>query len=632
MTIVPSLTLPQLEAKITAANKAYSAGMPFITDTEYDRYWQQLYAFNPKHPLLYHTAQNLNLASNLTPHHHQIFGTNKAFNANDLRPFLTRFGSTELVLEPKYDGCAAILSKSSEGLKLTLEGDGIAGQDITRHLPYLKLGFEPRHTQPVEIVIPNADWRPAYGKNPRNVVAGWLNRKTFPYANVAHIVSHNYGELSIPYAFTGNLEILSEHLLKAYKAWSDLFPIDGIMIKPRDEKRRIVAGNNGTTYAWSIAWKPPIQIKETSVIDIEWNVSRLGRIIPTVVYSPIELCRTINSRATANNAKWLVEKGIQVGSIIEVGKAGEIIPKILGVKAPVGLDSGQGFEVNNDTKGVDVPFNAVVENLYSTLPAPTTPALNRPLRTCPICQGPTKWSGVDLICDSTDCIGQLIKQVSYFYSKTGFDLHSIAEAMITELILEPQTFKILVKNPWALLDPDSFKLTKHLYDIWGQKRMENYLKGLAAINGRKNKAHFIAAMGYPGLAYKTTLKIFYFLLEGIVNSNIPQKAQKTFVEAFIKFQEVEQLIPNFKFADLPKSPKLIYCITGILSTPRVELIDYLTKLRWEWSNQVSKYVDYLIIGSEPGNTKIAKASELGTPTLTEEEFMEKIKTIKEESK
>jgi DNA ligase (NAD+) len=621
-----NLTLQALVAKITASNKAYAAGMPFITDTEYDLYWQQLYAYNPKHPLLYHTAQNLNLASNLTPHHHQIFGTNKAFKADDLRPFLTRFGSAELVLEPKYDGCAALLSKSPDGLKLTLEGDGIAGQDITRHLACLSIDFEPHHTQTVEIVIPNAKWKTSYGKNPRNVVAGWLNRKTFPYTNVAHIVSHNYGGLSIPYAFTGNLDILSEHLLKAYKAWSDLFPIDGIMIKPRDEKRRIVSGNNGTTYAWSIAWKPPIQIKETTVIDIEWNVSRQGKIIPTVIYSPIELCRTINSRATANNAKWLVDKGIKIGSIIEVGKAGEIIPKILGVKEPVGPDQDQGKGFDNAMKGVDVPFNAVTENLYSTLPEPTTPALNRPLRACPICNGPTKWEGLNLICDSSDCVGQLIKQVSYFYSKSGFDLHSIAEAMLTELILEPQTFKILVKNPWALLDPEAFKITNYLYDIWGQKRTENYLIGLAKINGKKNKAHFIAAMGYPGLAYKTTLKLFYFILEGIINSNIPKKAQKTFVEAFIKLKEVESLLTNFTFAELPKSPKLIYCITGALSTPRVDLIDYLTKYRWEWSNQVSKYVDYLVIGSDPGNTKITKAKELGTPTLTEAEFMAKIKS------
>ncbi len=327
-----ALTQTELEVKLSAANKAYANGMPFLTDTEYDLLWQQLFAFDQTHPLLWHTADIGGLASDLTAHHHQIFGTNKAFNITDLKPFLTRFGSAELVLEPKYDGCAAVLSKSPNGLQLIREGDGISGHDVTRHLPYIAMDFEPRHTQTVEIIIPLANWKPAFGKNPRNTISGWLNRKDFaaPH-NVAHMISHNNGPLSIPYAFTGDLDALLSHLLKAYKAWSAIYPIDGIMIKPRDEKRRIIAGHNNTTYAWSIAWKPPIQIKETLVLEIEWNVSRQGRIIPTVIYSPIELCGTINSRATGNNAKWLVDMGIKVGSRIMVGKAGEIIPKILEV-------------------------------------------------------------------------------------------------------------------------------------------------------------------------------------------------------------------------------------------------------------------------------------------------------------
>jgi len=327
------LTQTELEKKLSAANKAYANGMPFLTDTEYDLLWQQLYNYNKTHPLLYHTAKNLSLPFDLVAHHHQIFGTNKAFNIEDLKPFLTRFGSSELVMEPKYDGCAAVLSKTPSGLQLVLEGDGIKGHDITRHLPFIRMDFIPRNTQTVEIIIPNSQWNSSYGANPRNVIAGWLNRKNYPKdkLNIAQMISHNYGLQSIPYAFTGNLDVFLDHLLRAYKNWSSLFPIDGIMIKPRQEKRRIIAGHTSSTYNWSIAWKPPIQIKTTKVLNIEWNVSRQGRIIPTVIYSPIELCHTINQRATGNNAKWLVDKQIEIGSTIEVGKAGEIIPKILGV-------------------------------------------------------------------------------------------------------------------------------------------------------------------------------------------------------------------------------------------------------------------------------------------------------------
>jgi len=330
MTTKP-LTQSELETKLSAANKAYAVGIPFLTDTEYDILWQQLFAFDQTHQLLYHTANNPNIAHDLCQHHHQIFGTNKAFNIDDLKPYLARFGNSELVLEPKYDGCAAVLSKSPAGLKLVLEGDGISGHDITHHLPMISMNFEPRHTQTCEIIIPFVNWAPKFGSNPRNVVAGWLNRKVFDLPGLVHMIPHNHGPLFIPYAFAGDFEALETHLLSAYATWSKVFPIDGIMVKPRSEKRRVIAGHNSKTYAWSIAWKPPIQIKETRVTDIEWNVSRQGRIIPTVIYEPITLCHTVNSRATANNAKWLADMKIKVGSIISVGKAGEIIPKILSV-------------------------------------------------------------------------------------------------------------------------------------------------------------------------------------------------------------------------------------------------------------------------------------------------------------
>ena len=109
---------------------------------------------------------------------------------------------------------------------------------------------------------------------------------------------------------------MNNFLLDTYTEWGQIYPIDGLMIKVADEKQRLIAGTNGTTNNWSIAWKPPIQIKETTVIDIEWNVSRLGRVIPTVIYEPIELCGTTNNRVTANNAQWMKEKGITIGSII----------------------------------------------------------------------------------------------------------------------------------------------------------------------------------------------------------------------------------------------------------------------------------------------------------------------------
>ncbi len=81
-----------LEREILNANIAYSSGIPFMTDTEYDLLWQELYNIDPLNSLLYHTAQSHEPVAGKSWHKYPIYGTNKAFNMIDLKPYLTRFG------------------------------------------------------------------------------------------------------------------------------------------------------------------------------------------------------------------------------------------------------------------------------------------------------------------------------------------------------------------------------------------------------------------------------------------------------------------------------------------------------------------------------------------------------------
>jgi DNA ligase (NAD+) len=326
------MTKEELIQKITEANIAYSSGIPFMTDSEYDVLWQELYVIDPTNDLLYHTAKNTYAGGSMIKHKYQVFGTQKAFNMDDLKPFLIRFGDQPIVIEPKYDGCAAVMTLTKNGWLLVKEGDGKFGEDISHLLPIIKEPFEVRHFQTVELLIPWEDWDSSFGANPRNVVAGWLARKYEAPPIKITSVPHNFGPLSETYNYDGDLDSLSEKLLTLFAEWNKIYPMDGLMLKPLDEQTRLIASNNGQVNNWSIAWKPPIQTKWTTVTDIEWNVSRLGRVIPTIIYDPIELCGTTNSRVTGNNALWIVERQIKIGSKILVGKAGEIIPKILDVK------------------------------------------------------------------------------------------------------------------------------------------------------------------------------------------------------------------------------------------------------------------------------------------------------------
>ena len=134
----------ELIKQVQDANAAYAAGIPFISDTEYDILWQELYKIDPNNDLLYHTA-NRGYLTGTDWHKFPIYGTNKAFCLFDLKPFFTRFGSQEIIIEPKYDGCAVVMTSTKSGWKLSLEGDGKCGQDISYKIPYIKFPSNLKH-------------------------------------------------------------------------------------------------------------------------------------------------------------------------------------------------------------------------------------------------------------------------------------------------------------------------------------------------------------------------------------------------------------------------------------------------------------------------------------------------------
>lgn len=580
----------ELEKQIEEANIAYSAGIPFMPDAEYDILWQQLYKIDPTNKLLYHTAQNRTALTGKTWHKQPIFGTNKAFNMDDLKPFLTRFGSQLLVIEPKYDGCAAIITKIENGLMLTLEGDGRCGNDISHMIPYIEYPFTFRHFQAVEIVIPWNNWDDSYGKNPRNTVAGWLARKYDAPDSMMKAIPHNFGELYKHYQYDGNLDSLGEFLLQSHAEWSAIYPIDGLMIKVADEKQRLIAGNNGQTNNWSIAWKPPIQVKETKVIDIEWNISRLSRAIPTVIYESIELCGTTNNRVTGNNAKWLKDHKIKIGSILTIGKAGEIIPKIIKVS-----------NINNN------PINLPIH--------------------CPKCIEILQWEGVHLVCPGKNCIAQKIVSIAYFYSHKGIKIDGIGEQTIEKLLRNDKCYKILIDKPWALLDLEAYGIIHEVLKILGNATFKNIVGQISEVSNTKTMAHFIAGLGLPKLAYKTALRLCQYIKTGKLTITIQAEAQRNFCEAAIIFKNASEEMQNFIFDSIPNIAKANYCVTGALSMSREDIIDFLSSKEFEFNNNVTKETDYLIVGESPGKIKIQKAQKYGIPQITEEQLFKLFKGV-----
>ncbi len=578
--------IKKLTSQLESANLAYAKGLPFLTDEEYDKLWATLYKIDPTSPALYHTGYDPTIQSYEYQHLKPIYGTQKAITTVDLKPFLARFANEALIISPKYDGVGATLYMTSTPgeYKLILFGDGTKGKDISQHLNKIESPPLKTSSRNVELIIPNHKWNPSLGKNPRNAVAGLVMRNTLDLHGVIKAQDHNSFPskiLSPPY----DLERLNEHLLELYYEWKQIYPIDGIMLKVANEDTRLKAAHNGNHYNWSIAWKPPISTAETTVLDIEFNVSRSGRIIPKIQYTPIDLCGTTNQFVTANNVQWLREKLISIGDTLTIGKAGEIIPQILEVK------------------------HTSRENFY--LP-----------RVCPVCSTLLEQHNRDLICTGSECISKISKQITYFYSDKGMNLKGVGEAMIIELLNNQTLYDLLVLKPWALLDPVQHNITSLVESIWGTARYQNYLNELVNITSKKNPAHFVASLGYKNLAYKKSLQYWQLFKE----TRDPKKLPETFLIALNKWLAATTEIRSFKFLPLPEQPKIRYCITGKLSTPREDLIAYLTKYQWEFSNQVSGRTDLLILGDlKKESTKLSKAKEISITIISEDQINQYIK-------
>lgn len=593
--MTPDLSPKQLAREIERANRAYANGMPYLTDSEYDILWKKLWQINPSHSALYHTTRSMDVGEGKLKHLRPIYGLQKAMDISDLKVFYQRHKDKSWIIQPKYDGVAATVYHNPDGLKLVLSGDGFIGSDISHHLTAINFveselftSFKP--VENCELLIRWNNWNPEFGANPRNVVAGMINSHQIDKLGLIEAIPHDSRNLlEIKHPADMNLAELEETFLKLYYEASKIFPMDGLVIKLASEKDRLASAHNGTYYNWAIAWKPPIQTAETTVVDIEWNVSRNGRIIPTVVYEPIELCGTTNQRVTGNNARWLAEKQIEIGSKITVGKAGEIIPKIL--------------SANTDKYECELPF------------------------ICPYCTSILKWEGVHLVCTSDNCLPQVVKRIAYFYSDKGMDLKGIGEAMIEELLTKGVNAKeILTAHPYALLAPADYMILHDMITIWGPTRVDNFYSELEKIRERKNIAHFVAGLGYKNLAYKTCYSIARQILGVETKENHSDEKVSLFMKGLKICQDFKQNA-DFKFMAIPANAQIQYCITGNLSQHRSEIIEYLSAKDWHFVNNVSKNTKYLILGDlQKESTKLHKAIQLGIKIISEDELYQLLNT------
>lgn len=591
-----------LERKIRQANAAYSQGRPIMTDLEYDLLWQQLRAVDPDNALLYLTCRPD--GEGMVEHRKPALSLQKAMKAEELVPFYLRYSVYEWLLQPKYNGIGVMLYENA----LVLFGDGHRGLPITQRMVALDTGAITEEMKAsssgvsCEAVIPWAKWDPAYGSHPLSVTSGWLNPKSkaeIPSGVITLIPHDSMGIKIEPWRYTSGQ--IGEICLQNYNLWRDVWPIDGVVIKVADPTVRARDGHNNNWPLWAIAWKPPITLRETVCKGIVWNVTRTNRVVPTVVFAPVEIDGSTIQFATGNNASWIRRKGIKRGMALSIGKAGEIIPQIVDAQIPT-------------SPLADEDGNLVY--LEDVIPIP---------RTCPACSEILVTRDKDICCPNENCLGNVIERLTHFYSSGGIDIKGVGPATCEKLAnsyLGPQ-FK---EKPWLLLRliaNDGF--ITDLIKVFDDVSAVAFYDAVGRASGRWTAADILIALGIKGIGKRYAEKFIQYIKGASVNvARIPMRVREAFTEGLETFlgclQDLEAW--GFKLKEVRMPGHTRYAITGTFNFDRETIVELLADRGYEYSaHGVTKEVAVLFVGKLPRpSTKLITAKRLGTRLATEEEL------------
>ena len=543
-----------------------------------------------------------------------------AFSYDELRDFDRRVRDAgiepEYVVEIKIDGLSCSLEyENGELVRASTRGDGVVGEDVTANVRAIKKIPKKLKNAPEflevrgEVYMPHEAFRhlcaeqelqgAAPFKNPRNAAAGSLRQKdakitgsrglsifVFNVQQVrgkelsTHAESLDYlKSLGLPvsprYHIVHDIEDAIREIEQIGQNRSKLdFDMDGAVIKVNDFAQRAQMGSTNKFPRWAIAFKYPPEVKETTLRSIEVAVGRTGVLTPTACFDPVFLAGTTVARATLHNEDFIRQFGLCIGDTIQVRKAGDIIPEVIGV--------------------VHHPEDAAPYQMPEV---------------CPSCGAPVVHleDEAALRCVNPECPAQLVDKGLVHSAADLYDL-------TLEQLLTLEKFK--EKSATNLL---------HAIENSKQNNLDKLLFGFGIRNiGDKAAAllaeHFGTLEAIREADIETISEIDGF--GGVMGQSVVEFFAKDGTTDLV--HRLADVGVNMTWKGEPKGDKLAgktLVVTGTLeSLSRNEAEALIVKNGGKASGSVSKKTAYVVAGAAAGS-KLTKAQTLGVPVLTEAEFL-----------
>ena len=630
----------------------YDQDAPELEDFEYDQLTRELKEIEKTFPELVTASsptQHVGGAASTkfakVAHAVKMESLQDAFSYEELREFDARVReagvSPEYVVEAKIDGLSVSLEyENGVFVRGSTRGDGVVGEDVTENLATIRDIPHTLHGAPEflevrgEVYMPHAaflalreqqeleDKTPF--KNPRNAAAGSLRQKDAKITasrglsifvfNLQRVQGREFSRHSETLDYIKSLGFPVSPRYNVYHSIEDAiaeiqrigemrgtleFDIDGAVIKVNDLAARSALGSTNKFPRWAIAFKYPPEVKESVVRDIEVTVGRTGVLTPTAVFDPIFLAGTSVARANLHNGDIIGSLDVRIGDTIQVRKAGDIIPEVIGVAR-----HGEGT----------VPYRM-------------------PDR-CPSCGAPVVHleDEAALRCVNPECPAQALRNLIHFASRNAMAIDGLGEAVARQLIDKGLVHTVA----------DLYTLTREQILTLDKFKAKSAGNLLAAIeNSRKNNLDkLVFGLGIRNIGDKAAalLAEHFGSMEKLRQASAEQVSSidgfggvmaQSVVEFFAKegtgdlLEHLAQAGVNMEWHGEKKGTALAgktVVVTGTLPTlSRQEAEALIVRNGGKASGSVSRRTAYVLAGEAAGS-KLTKAQNLGIPVIDEAEF------------
>ena len=652
-----------------ATYEYYVLDQPTISDKEYDLLFRELQELERTNPEL-RTADSPTLRvgappqSSLPKHTHLVsmLSLGNAFNDDELRQWAERL--TRLVgddaaksgysAELKIDGAAVSLTYRDGVLVMAAtRGNGAIGEDITANIRTLRdVPLRLRTDTPPDVIEIRGEVYYPFDKfeqlnearvkagepvfaNPRNSAAGALRQLDPAVTATRPLRFYGYAVAAPPgtaLPFRTQSEVLAalaawsipvapHHVrcesLDDVAAWAHSvetkiraelnFAIDGGVVKVDSLRLQDELGVvGGREPRWAIARKFSPDIAETRLNDIQVNVGRTGMLNPFAVLEPVEIGGTTVKLATLHNEGLIQKKDLRIGDYVQVKRAGEVIPQVIG-------------PIPEKRTGNEQPWE---------MP-----------KTCPACQTPVEKDEEEAAtyCPNVACPGRQLEGLVHFASRGAMDIRGLSYARIEQLIQADlvhdvaDIYSITVEQLTSLerfADKSAQQLVEAI-DASKQQPLSRLLFGLGIRHVGQTVGEVLARHfgSLDAILAATTEEIA--AVRGI-GDIIAQAVQHYFATPSAR-ELVEKLRAHkLTFEEQKRAAAdgalrgQTVVITGTLPTlSRAQATSMVEEAGGRVTSGVSKATSFVLVGDDAGS-KLDKARTLGVETIDEAEFLARI--------